>query len=131
MISTSRIEEIVRASLFTDEEVAQKLHEDQNLLLMGEGVMHKLGFHRHRLSAFSEEIKGMLAELPPTFRRSGGGGMSFLNSVIDVNGDQWGEQRNADLLFTLGNALGLVTYPLPRDVWSALPGGVPYVTIEV
>lgn len=33
-------------------------------------------------------------------------------------------------LFMLGIVLKRVSFPLPRDTWHVLPGGVPYVTIH-
>lgn len=55
------------------------------------------------------------------------GGWSFLNACNDKNGCQWTDfQQRMEQLFQLGIAIGKVECQLPRFVWPALPGGVPY-----
>lgn len=80
-----------------------------------------------------EDIRSMLAELPNTFMKEHGGGWSFLNGCVDKNDVQWtSEQRIVDLLFCLGQAAGMVKYLFEdRDLWKLLPGGVPYVCIDI
>jgi hypothetical protein len=34
-------------------------------------------------------------------------------------------------LFTLGIALGLAQWQLPRDMWDIFPGGMPYVSVNL
>ena len=34
-------------------------------------------------------------------------------------------------LFVLGMGLGLVKYGLPRSMWNVLPGGMPYISIDL
>jgi hypothetical protein len=35
-----------------------------------------------------------------------------------------------EALFVLGIALNLAKYSAPREVWSSLPGRMPYITID-
>lgn len=73
----------------------------------------------------------MLANLPDTFRKGGGGGMSFLEACNDRNGTLWtGNHRSMENLFLLGLALGEVVCLLPRTMWYILPGGMPYYMIK-
>ncbi len=36
-----------------------------------------------------------------------------------------------EALVVLGIASGFVKYPMPREMWSALPGGMPYIVIDL
>jgi hypothetical protein len=94
-----------------------------------EGIMSKFGFHPERLEAERENVRGMLAELPEQF--ISGGGWSFMSACMDKDGRQWGEQRDVELLMCLGLALGMVSYTFPRKLSPALPGGVPYFTVDL
>jgi hypothetical protein len=77
-----------------------------------------------------ELILAMLMELPEQFRESGGGGWSFLNACDDRHGTQWtGLHQRMGQLFVLGQAIGMVRPLLPREMWDALPGGMPYYQI--
>jgi hypothetical protein len=49
---------------------------------------------------------------------------------VTKHGEHWGEHPTMGMLFALGIGAGLASYPIPREMWSALPGGVPYVTID-
>lgn len=82
-------------------------------------------------SGHEAEIESMLAELPPEFSSTGGGGWSFLNACMDRNGNQWtGLHRTMDRLFMLGIAAGKARWLMPRELWPALPGGMPYVSVN-
>ncbi|MGV6875870.1 hypothetical protein ACUSIJ_24695 [Pseudochelatococcus sp. B33] len=77
------------------------------------------------------DIEAMLAQLPDEFQAAGGGGWSFLNACMDRGGGQWtGMHPTMDKLFMLGIAAGKARFLLPRDLWSALPGGMPYVVVN-
>lgn len=130
MIDANRIEEILKDCFFTKEEVEAANGEPKNIV-EAEGLFGKLGLNSDRVGKYKEEIKGMLSELPDSFMAGKGGGMSFLNMCLDKNGTQWGEQQNVDELFILGNACGFAKYTMPKDMWSVLPGGMPYVVIDL
>ncbi len=84
-----------------------------------------------KLADHAELIAAMLLELPEQFRRSGGGGWSFLNACEDRHGNQWtGMHRTMAWLFGLGMGIGMVECMLPRDLWEALPGGMPYYLVK-
>jgi hypothetical protein len=82
------------------------------------------------LAANDAEISEMLSCLPVQFNEADGGGFSFMAACNDKDGNLWtGDQRVMDEMFMLGMAIGRVKSPLPRDMWSALPGGVPYYMV--
>ncbi len=96
-----------------------------------EGITGAEEFDFERLQANVEEIEQMLLELPDVYRESHGGGMSFTQACIDRHGNQWtGMQMVMNQLFMLGLAIGKVESLLPREMWDALPGGMPYYVIK-
>jgi hypothetical protein len=95
-----------------------------------EGIA-KAEFAPTRLSQHESEVVELLGGLPNEFKRSGGGGYSFLNGCTDANGEQWtGLQMVVEQLFLLGMGVGRVSSLMPREMWPALPGGVPYYVVE-
>lgn len=107
--------------------------EDENTEIhtIGEGVMGKVGFNPERLKENETTIIEMLNDLPDSFKKDGGGGMSFLNMCQDKDDNQWtGLHQTMDKLVCLGNAIGKLSFLLPRQIWSSLPGGMPYLVIS-
>lgn len=77
------------------------------------------------------EIAAMLADLPDEFQSSSGGGWSFLNACHTKAGVQWTDLHSTmEKLFMLGIASGQAQYLMPRELWSALPGGMPYIVVK-
>jgi hypothetical protein len=104
--------------------------EDTSTHVIGNGVMTKMGFNPERLKANESNILNMLKCLPDEFMKSKGGGWSFLNACVDREGVQWtGMHSTVDKLLVLGTAINKVIYPMPRELWTALPGGVPYFVV--
>jgi hypothetical protein len=100
--------------------------------IIGDGVMIKVGFNPERLKENEPMIIKMLNDLPYEFKKSdGGGGWSFLNMCQDKYGNQWtGLHKNMDELVCLGNAIGKLSFLMPREMWSFLPGGMPYIVVS-
>jgi hypothetical protein len=99
--------------------------------IIGEGIMKKVGFNPERLKENEPLIIEMLNDLPDSFKKEGGGGMSFLNMCQDKNGNQWADlHQTMDELVCLGNAIGKLSFLMPREMWSILPGGMPYLLIN-
>lgn len=106
--------------------------EDTSNYVKTEGIITNVGLHPERLASHKTEILEMLNELPDEFKRSGGGGWSFLNACNDKDGKLWtGDQSVVEQLVLLGIASEKVAFQLPREVWAALPGGVPYFVVEI
>lgn len=99
--------------------------------ILGEGVRGRFLFVKNKLEEKRVDVIEMLKELPKQFRKSGGGGWSFLNACMTESGEHWGEHRNIDELICIGHALGLVEFQVPREMWAALPGGMPYFSVDV
>lgn len=96
------------------------------------GIVHDYAFRPDRLEKYHDEIRDMLALLPDAFRVEVGGGWSFLQACEDRNGVLWtGEHWCMEMLFCLAIGMHLATWLLPKEVWSALPGGMPYVGITL
>lgn len=129
MISAQRIHEIVLDCLFKDEEIVDGQVPENAVLI--EGIQVKIGLHKERLESHREEVKQFLNCLPEKFHLCGGGGASFLEAPFDKDGHHWGEHKNVDELFMLGQGLNYVKCLLPRNVWSSLPGGMPYYQVNL
>lgn len=124
ILSAERVEQIFLDCLF-------KEGEDTNNYIEAEGITGKVGFHPGRLESHKTEIEAMLNELPDEFKKSKGGGWSFLNACVDKNGNQWtGFHKIMEQLFQLGIAIGKAEYTLSREMWKILPGGMPYIAIS-
>ena len=128
MISSDRVEEIFFDSLFREEEIVNGVPTTEPVKVMG--IIRNCGFHAERLNSHEQEIKGFLAQFSDEFYKSKGGGHTFLNFCSLKDGTQWTDfQVRMEQLMQLGIGLGLVEYCVPREVWRALPGGMPYITI--
>ena len=111
--------------------VADSLNGKEEGALLVEGIVRTFGFSPEKIAAHKEEIRALLADMPDEFHAGKGGGMSFLNLCNDRHGEQWADMHQTmEELVALGVAAGMASYPLPRDMWKALPGGVPYVAFN-
>lgn len=119
-LTADNVEAVVKDCLFNED-------EDTSALVRGDTVQGIFGFHPERLESHREEVKSMLEQLHDNFRASKGGGWSFLNMCERADGVHWGKHRSCALLIALGDALKLTSFPMPRELWPVLPGGVPYV----
>lgn len=122
-LTHQRVEEIFMGCLFSDD-------EDKSNMVVVEGVVMTVGFHPDRLESHRADVIELLSQLPDEFHSSSGGGWTLLNACVTKDGVEWtGDQMTVDNLFILGMGLGVVSCLLPREVWSALPGGVPYYMV--
>ena len=95
------------------------------------GLIRTFAFNTDAIEENRARIKELLGELNPNFRRQVGGGWSFIQMAVDKDDRQWGEQRTAEALLCLGIACSHAAYALPREGWPMMPGGVPYVMIDL
>ena len=108
-----------------------KKGENTETHIIGDGVMKKVGFNPERLKENEPVIIEMLNDLPDSFKKDGGGGMSFLNMCQDKEDNQWtGFHQTMDELVCLGNAIGKLSFLMPKEMWSILPGGMPYLVVS-
>jgi hypothetical protein len=135
LIDSKQVVTILTDCLFTEEELVEGVLSEDADAVIANGILFNYAFHPQRLESHREEVEQMLCNLPLAFRPSavgGGGGWTFLNACQDANDVQWtGEHRVMEILFCLGIALGVAEWSLPRDLWEALPGGMPYVAVKV
>jgi hypothetical protein len=110
--------------------VEQCLNGEKSGAQIVQGIVRTFGFSPTKITEHKDEIRALLAEMPDEFQAGKGGGMSFLNLCVDRDGNQWGEHPTMEALVVLGIAAGMASYPLPRDLWSVLPGGMPYVAFN-
>ncbi len=123
ILTTEHVEKVFIDCLF-------KEGEDTSKHVKAEGIVTTVGFNPERLEIHKQEIEDMLNELPDQFKKSVGGGWSFLQACMDKHGNQWAEHPTMEKLFQLGIAIGKVTCQLPREMWSSLPDGMPYYVID-
>jgi len=123
ILNPQKVHTIFTSCLFTDGENA----EDHVAV---EGITMNVGFHPGRLQAQKPKIEEMLGELPSSFQQEIGGGMSFLGACNDKYDNLWtGSHQTMQELFLLGMGIGRVVCILPRELWTSLPGGMPYYAI--
>jgi len=128
-LTAENVNAVASRCLFTDDEMPNQ-NEAPEGAVMVDGIVCRYAFHPERLTASKREIASMLDCLEDSFKTKGGGGMSFLNACMTKDGEHWGEHPTMGMLFALGIGAGLAFYTLPRELWTALPGSVPYVTID-
>lgn len=102
-------------------------------VLVIEGIINRFALSKVKVEIHRKDIKDLLTELPLQFFPSlmgGAGGWSFLQMCVDRNDDQWGEHSNMEQLCVLGLATDMVHWCAPRNLWSMLPGGMPYLLVD-
>lgn len=125
-LDPAQVEATFKDCLFETAEEAQE-HG-----IVVEGIVFDAMLNPAKLDEHRELITQMLMELPDQFRKSIGGGWSFLNACEDRHGNLWtGLHQTMSMLFILGIGIDLVTCTLPKNMWPILPGGMPYYRIEV
>ncbi|KKN98502.1 hypothetical protein LCGC14_0146130 [marine sediment metagenome] len=127
-LTSDLVQETMKYCLYNDDEVIDGKTPDEAVLV--DGITTKFGFHPGRLEEKASVIIDMLGQLPESFQEAGGGGMSFINACQDKNGRQWTDfHRIMEELFCLGEAIGKVSQPMPKEMWKVLPGGMPYYIV--
>ena len=120
-ISAERVQELFRHCLGDE--------GDDGVVLV-EGVVRSAWFDPSKIEQNRDDIRSILMELPTEFRKSSvSGGWSFLNACNDQHGHLWGQHINIEQLLLLGIGAGLAKMLLPRKMWDALPGGMPYFVV--
>lgn len=129
MISADRLSKIWKkvCAVHVDENDKVKIDNGEVFGTVFKGVLkdNRSIIDTNKLEPYRDEIKEMLLQMNEGFAS----GWTFMQMPFDKDGNQWGEQSNAEQLVILGLALGYVRYTFPEGVWETLPGGVPYITI--
>lgn len=130
-LTPENVHRVFLECLHTKEEIEKGVPKDGEFIGV-HGLTMNIGFHPERISKNKKHIGDMLAELPPAFMKDIGGGWTFLYMCEDKDGEQWtGDHRIMEELVLLGLATEQAEFVLPRETWSALPGGVPYISVNV
>ena len=130
MLKAEEVKDVFKACLFRQEEVKDGMPKPEHEAIFVEGITMKFGLNKERVNKRKDKIIGFLKELPKEFSK--GGGWSFLNLCNDKNGKQWtGMHDTMQELVCLGIAIGKMKYLTPKETWAALPGGVPYVAVNL
>lgn len=122
-LSSINVKHIILECLF-------KEGEDTTDHIRCEGIINTIGFHPGRIQQYHDDIFDMLKQLPTSFMKSSGGGHSFLAACMTNEEEQWGEHQSMEELMLLGLAIKKVEYCLPREMWQALPGHMPYFMVK-
>jgi hypothetical protein len=125
LISAIEVKQIFVSCLFNQNEIIN----GQTIIppLVVQGIQAKFGFHPDRIKEAAPIITNYLNQLPADFKS----GASFLNLCMTNSGEQWtGEHSICELLMVMGIAIGKAAYTAPKELWNALPGGMPYVVIN-
>lgn len=130
-LTAANVTEIIEDCLFKDGEIFNGQPPKDAVLV--KGIVQNFGFHPGRLAAHKAEILELLHQLPDEFQdinNGGGGGWSFLNAYMTKDGVHWGEHNNIEELLCLGIATEQAEILMPREMWSAFPGGMPYFEVK-
>jgi hypothetical protein len=123
MLTRERVETIIKDCLYGAPEGPGSV--------IIEGVVRTFVLDKAKLESHKDEIVTMLRELPETFFRGTGDGYTFLNLCMTKHGQQWGEQPDCEALCVLAFGIGVGAWVMPRNMWSILPGSVPYVCFDL
>lgn len=125
-LNPTHVEEVFRACLAHGEQ--------SHPTVTVKGILHNAHFAVSELQKRHKEIGAMLDLLPTPFQKlekGGGGGWSFLQACLDNDGNLWtGVHLTMEQLFMLGLATEQASFCMPREIWEALPGGMPYLVIH-
>lgn len=119
---------VFRDCLFTEAELVGGRPPGE--FVQVDGIIMTVGFHPERLESHRQDVIEILRYMPTQFFKGSGDGWSFLNLPMTKDDHQWGEHRNAEQLMMLAFGLKLGQYTMPRDMWKAFPGGMPFITFE-
>jgi len=133
VIDPERVEFMFKDCLYAKEELTGSgFPIDEDSMVEVKGILNSFGLNKHRVESHREEVTNCLDQLPDEFKKSGGGGWTFLNACNTKDGEQWtGLHQVMEQLVCLGIALGLVSYTLPREMWQIFPGDMPYIVVDL
>ena len=121
-LTTENVEKI-----FLDCFLPENYTDDTKVILVN-AVTGNFGFDPEKIEKHAVDIQQMISQLSSKFDEANQG-YSFMNLPFKGENDEpWGQQINGDHLMALGLASGwmMLTFE-DRDMWSILPGAVPYV----
>lgn len=131
IINPEEVNKAFLSCLYEPEEMGDSKEPPKDAVIVV-GIRERYAFHPKRLEEKRSKVTEWIKALPHKFRINEGGGWSFLNACMQENGFQWtGLHERMEQLFCLAMGLGLAECQIPRHLWPALPGGMPYYGISV
>lgn len=134
ILNNEALDAVLTECLLTDEEASGAT--DLQEVVPAHGILTSYVFHPQRLEAHADQIHAMLGELGAPYEirdeahPDAGGGWSFLNMCMTKDGEQWtGLHRQQEKLYCLGIGSGWAIELMPKNMWSLLPGGMPYLGV--
>lgn len=109
--------------------IGTKIEESDQIII--DCIVQKFVLSKSEIQNNKDEIVRILNCMHDNFKLGSGGGWSFLRLPFDKYDRHWCEHPTAEKLCALGIALGIVKFQFPRDLWESLPGGVPYLVIDL
>lgn len=130
-LNTENVDRIFADCMFRSEECKGK-----NLYLFVNSIQNptvKVGFHPERIEVHRHEIREMLSQLPDGFFPGSGDGASFLQACSTKDGQLWTgfhtEVEKLCLLVLASKQMRMLTPD--AEIWPMLPGGMPYLSVEI
>lgn len=115
--------------MYRESEVVEGKPPDGAIVV--EGIVNNFAYHPQRLEAARPKVAQLIREIvSDEFLKSKGGGFSFMSLCEDRSGEQWGEHPDMETFMCLAIGLKLAGYCVPKMLWPALPGGMPYVWFD-
>ena len=120
-LTSTAVNEVLLSLLYQDAPA------DLSAAVKVHGIVTSYGFDPAKVEAAKPRVAAMIKELDPSFHRTGGGGMSFLNLCMGKRGRQWtGMHQVQEQLCAIAIAVGLAQWCVPPEMRNLMPGGVPY-----
>lgn len=126
LINSKEVHAAFMDCLYTDRELVAMPQTPPPEAVIVKGITKHLGFQPTRLEQKRAQVKTWIEALHPNF--TVGGGWTFLNMCNDKNDVQWTDfHQIMEELTLMAMGLGMAEFGMPREFWSSLPGGVPYI----
>ena len=128
MIDSSKLKKILIDCLFDRLELDDEGNPPEDDCVSVTGITATFCLCKSRLENHRQEIENYIKELPTEFKK----GWSFLNLCVDKHNNLWtGEHTMCETLLVLSIGLDLACFcTKDREIWSILPGGMPYIQFE-
>lgn len=130
MNRADKVHKLTEYCLYKEEELLRGPRRAPDDAVVVQGIVRTFAFHPGRLTEKKGEITEVLTGMHDNFYKGSGGGWSFLQLCNDAKGEHWAEHPTMEELVCLGISVKLVEYLMPRELWGALPGGMPYIAIS-
>jgi hypothetical protein len=126
MSRAKTVNEIFMDCLYEEKDLPEDKSTPKDAVL-AEGLTLNVGFHPEKLKSHRQEIIEVIKEMPDAFIKGNAEPIDchfYLHRGLKKCALQ---HQTMEELVLLAIASELGGYCLPRETWSALPGGVPYV----